>query len=208
MRIVLLGNGSPISLEAEKRIKKLNVDVFLCHNKKLRIKTYPNKYDIGLSFLYSYLVPSSEINKATWLNFHPAPLPEYGGRNVAYHAIMNNENRFGGTIHYMDETFDTGQIVEVKYFKINESDTAYDIYKRSCDVLLGLFNKYVPLFLSRQEISGTTQSNCKYYKKSKIDDFIQISDELKKEIRAKTYPPFYPKIKIGDKIFKINSENE
>jgi len=207
-QVIFLGNGSPQALKAEQYLKELNCKIILSQNEKSRLKINPRNYNIGFSFLYPYLVPSPEIKKATWVNFHPAPLPEYGGRNVAYHAIMNNENRFGGTIHYMDEAFDTGNIIEVKYFIINESDTAYDIYKRSCDVILKLFKKYVPLFISGQEISSTAQSNHKYYKKFKIDDFIKISDELKKEIRAKTYPSFYPKIKIGNKIFKIVPENE
>ena len=208
MKIIFLGNGTPHSIKAEKYIKELDCDIVAIQNKHKRFEKYAKEYDIGFSFLYPFLVPSIEIKKTLWVNFHPAPLPEYGGRNVAYHAIMNNERRFGGTIHYMDKTFDTGNIVEVYYFEINESDTAYDIYTRSCDVLLKLFKKYVPLFLSGQEISGTAQSNHKYYKKSNIDDFIQISDELKKEIKAKTYPPFYPKIRIGEKVYKLVTENE
>ena len=208
LRVIFLGNGSSHSLKAEQYLAKSNCKIIISQNDKSQLKLYPNNYDIGFSFLYPYLVPSPEIKKATWVNFHPAPLPEYPGRNVAYHAIMNNEDRFGGTIHYMDEKFDSGNIIEVKYYKINESSTAYDIYQKSCDAILKLIRKYVPLFLSEQKISSTAQSHDKYYKKSKIDDFIKISDALNKEIRAKTFPPFYSKIKIGDKIFKIVPESE
>ncbi len=209
MKIFFLGNGTPHAIKAAKFLKELDCDIVAVQNKPKRIKKYTKEYDIGFSFLYPFLVPNIEIKKSIWVNFHPAPLPEYGGRNVAYHAIMNNEKRFGGTIHYMDETFDTGDIVEVNYFQINESDTAYDIYTRSCDVLLKLFKKYVPLFLNGQEISGTKQqSNQKYYKKSKIDDFIKINDELKHKIRALTFPPFYAKTLIGGKTYKIIPEHD
>lgn len=208
MQIIILGNGSSHSLKAENYLKELGCNIIGVRNKSERFENFAEKYDIGFSFLYPFLVPDIEIKKALWVNFHPAPLPEYGGRNVAYHAIMNNENRFGATIHYMDETFDTGNIIEVQYFKINESDTAYDIYNRSCDVLLNMLKKYALPLLSGQEISGAVQLNHNYYNKSKIDDFIQMGDDLKKEIKAKTYPPFYPKIRIGEKIFKIVPENE
>src|SRR5688500_1816660 len=69
-------------------------------------KITPSIYDIGISFLYPHKVPKEHLDGHTWINFHPAPLPLYRGRNVAYHAIMNGTGSFGGTIHYMDENFD------------------------------------------------------------------------------------------------------
>ena len=113
MKTIFLGNGTPHTIKAEKFIKELDCDIVAMQNKPRRFDKYAKEYDIGFSFLYPFLVPKIEIKKTLWVNFHPAPLPKYGGRNVAYHAIMNNEIKFGGTIHYMDETFDTGNIIEV-----------------------------------------------------------------------------------------------
>ena len=47
--------------------------------------------DIGLNFLGEDKVPDWVIKKTPlgFVNFHPAPLPEFGGRNVAYHTIAS-----------------------------------------------------------------------------------------------------------------------
>ena len=89
------------------------------------------EYDVGISFMYTYKVPAKEVNSHTWINFHPAPLPEYKGRNLCYHAIINGEMEFGSTIHYMSEEIDEGPIIQVDRFKILPSDTAEDIFHQA-----------------------------------------------------------------------------
>ena len=91
-------------------------------------------YDIGVGFLYTYKIPAEQLTK-TWINFHPAPLPEYGGRNVAHHAIINNSQYFGGTMHYMNEEFDRGDIIDCQRFKIQKTDTAGDLVIKSYETL-------------------------------------------------------------------------
>jgi len=46
-----------------------------------------------------------------FINFHPSLLPEYRGGNPYFHVILNNEKKTGVTAHYMDESFDTGDII-------------------------------------------------------------------------------------------------
>jgi len=143
MRILFLGNGSNYSLQAEKIVKEMNCDVIDIHNDKYRFNNFDKMYDIGISFLYPFIVPSEEIDKSIWINFHPAPLPEFGGRKVAFNAIMNNAKKYGATIHYMDEKLDTGDIIKVNYFSIEETDTAVDIFNKSCKILLDFLKKYL-----------------------------------------------------------------
>ena len=206
MNILYLGNGLLHSIKAEKFIKKIDCKIVDLHNELKRYKYYPKNYSIGVNFLSPYLVPKTEIDKSIWINFHPAPLPNYGGRNSAYYSLINNEKYFGATIHYINENFDKGDIIEVKLFKIKKSDTAYDLHHKSCNELLELLKKYLPVFLSGEKVIGTPQSNHIYYKKTILDDFIQLNDKTKNEIRAKYCPPYYPKIDIGGKVFKIIQE--
>ena len=103
----------------------------------------------------------------------------------------------------MNEDFDKGDIIEVSSFKIDPADTAYELYEKVCFQLLELFKKYLPKFITRSKISRLGNNNTIYYKYEKIDEFVKISKELEREIRAKTFPPYYPKIKIGGRIFKI-----
>ena len=45
------------------------------------------------------------------INCHAGKLPFYRGRNVLNRVLINDENEFGITIHYIDEGIDTGDIV-------------------------------------------------------------------------------------------------
>jgi len=205
MKVLFLGNGSIHSLEAEKHLKRMQCEVIYGHNNSQKFSDWKQNYDLGISFLYAFKVPYNEVSSKHWINFHPAPLPGYGGRNLAYHAIMNEERQYGGTIHYMDSTFDTGPIIAVNHFDIEEKDVAGDIFLRSCEVLIEMFDYYVPLVLNsnKQPLESTLQKDTRYFKDIKIDDFITVSYAVKKQIRAKMCAPYSPKINIGGRVFKI-----
>lgn len=164
---------------------------------------FPREYDFGISYFYNKLVPASEIANHFWINFHPAPLPEYGGRNVAYHAIMNGEKFFGATIHYMDGTFDTGDIIEVARFPILESHTAGDIAQMARDLCFELFKKYIPLFLAEQKPVGIKQRQTRYYKKQPISDTIVLTPAQKRMIRAVTAGTHVARANIGGRGYVI-----
>ena len=202
MKILFLSNGNEYSKIAINIINKFDYNIIIKHLDKSKFSKYPENYDLGISFLYSFLVPEKEINKAKWINFHPAILPDYGGRNIAYHTIMNEESEAGGTIHYMDKTFDTGEIIDVKKFNINNM-TAYEVYNKSYEVLIKLLKEYFPKLIKGKKVNSYKQRKTMYYKKMKINDFIEVSEINKKKILALTYPPHYPKIKIGNKVFNV-----
>ena len=114
-------------------LQNLDCNISYSDTENNPIKDFQNiDYDLGISFLYTYKIPASEFSKnKIWLNFHPGPLPEYKGRNLCYHAIMNKAPRFGATLHYMDKDFDTGNIIEVITFPIAADYTAGDLSRIS-----------------------------------------------------------------------------
>ena len=57
------------------------------------------------------------------LNLHPSLLPYYRGMSPQHWPIINGEKETGITVHYMDETADTGNIVLQK--KIELEDQMY-----------------------------------------------------------------------------------
>ncbi|MCK7484433.1 MAG: hypothetical protein MZU97_01920 [Bacillus subtilis] len=57
-------------------------------------------------------------------------LPEYRGGNPIFHVIVNNEAKTGITIHYMDESFDTGDIIYQKEIKIEADETCGTLFSR------------------------------------------------------------------------------
>ena len=183
MKIAFLSNNSEVAKEALKILEFHHADIVF-KNSGERVVCFP-EYDLGISFLYTYKVLPDQLDKP-WINFHPAPLPEYGGRNVAYHAIMNNSKVFGGTMHYMNEEFDCGEIIDCQRFPIEDDDTAGDLVQKSYHVLIGLLEKYalphrLQELLSNGELpKSTEQINTRYYKQEVLDDILCLTEKQKK----------------------------
>lgn len=163
-------------------------------------------YDIGISFMYQHKVPAKEVNTHTWINFHPAPLPEYKGRNLCYHAIMNGETEFGATLHYMDENFDTGNIISVVKFDIDSSWTAEDLSRQAIEESMWLFERAFPRILAGEVFPSFPNVGGKYYEKTHIQDTMIVGSSIANWIRAVTFKEFYPKLNINGTIYKVVKE--
>lgn len=180
------------------------------HVHDIRVSDHPladyGNYDAGISFMHQFRVPAREVNTHPWINFHPGPLPEYKGRNLCYHAIMNGERWFGPTIHYMDENFDTGDIIEVRKFPVLDWWTAQDVSAFTVMQSKILFEKYFPRILTGEQFERKPNASGTYYKKEPIVDTVLSADPETfsgRSIRAVYFPPHYPKIKIGGVTYKI-----
>jgi len=84
------------------------------------------KYDCDLFVSMSFdQIFKNEINNLPRLgiiNCHAGKLPFYRGRNILNWALINDENEFGITVHFIDEGIDTGDIILQRTFPINETD--------------------------------------------------------------------------------------
>jgi len=69
--------------------------------------------DVVLVKTFPYKIPKSvlSIPKYGFINFHYAPLPGFRGSNPLFWMIRNGIKDGGVTIHKMDESFDTGEIL-------------------------------------------------------------------------------------------------
>jgi phosphoribosylglycinamide formyltransferase-1 len=61
------------------------------------------------------------------INIHPALLPKYGGKGmygdrVHKEVLANGDEESGISIHYVNEDFDTGEIIYQARFKIEKND--------------------------------------------------------------------------------------
>ncbi len=99
-------------------------------------------------------IPSSIINYFTnrIINIHPALLPNYGGKgmygiNVHEAVKKNNEKKSGITIHYVDDSYDTGKIIFQKEVEIFESDSVEEISKKVHNLELEYFPKVIESIL-------------------------------------------------------------
>ena len=99
-------------------------------------------------------IPSPIINYFTnrIINIHPALLPNYGGKgmygiNVHEAVKKNNEKKSGITIHYVDDSYDTGKIIFQKEVEISESDSVEEISKKVHNLELEYFPKVIESIL-------------------------------------------------------------
>jgi len=99
-------------------------------------------------------MPSSIINYFTnrIINIHPALLPNYGGKgmygiNVHKAVKINNEKKSGITIHYVDDSYDTGKIIFQKEVEIYQGDSIEEISNKVHNLELEHFPRVIELIL-------------------------------------------------------------
>ena len=69
------------------------------------------------------------------LNIHPALLPKFGGKGMYGHhvheaVVKSGETKSGATVHFVEEEYDTGEIIVQREVEVFESDTSQDVAKR------------------------------------------------------------------------------
>lgn len=185
-------------------LRRLPCEIVVAETEGRKVVEFP-PYDLGISFLYVHRIPASEFAVPyKWVNFHPGPLPEFRGRNVAYHAIMQGSRYFGATIHYMDAEFDTGEIIGISRFPIEPRHTAGDLVRIAHSKLAELFKEYVPKLLLGKVPSRPQGENGRYYRKTPIDDHLELTPDQMLKIRAITvHPKFHATATIGGKKYRI-----
>jgi len=94
-----------------------NILLHLFSNKDLEesMKKWLDQYqpDVVLVKTFPYKIPKSVLSvpKYGFINFHYAPLPAFRGSNPLFWMIRSGIKDGGVTIHKMDESFDTGEIL-------------------------------------------------------------------------------------------------
>jgi methionyl-tRNA formyltransferase len=89
------------------------------------IRSLPQKiepFDLGVSYCYSRLItePLLSTPRLGFVNFHPAPLPEYKGGDPYTQAVKDKVMKWAVTAHYMNEKYDEGKIIRVKRFPLHD----------------------------------------------------------------------------------------
>ena len=104
-------------------------------NSKKFISTLNNHKQIDI--IVSFSAPSVfskellSIPKKGCINLHCSLLPKYSGILPSFWALYFDEKETGATIHFMDDKIDNGKILAQKSINILESDSMFDIIKRT-----------------------------------------------------------------------------
>lgn len=82
------------------------------------------------------------------VNIHGGLLPQYRGCNPIQWAILNNETETGVTMHFMDEDFDTGDIIAQRRIPLFFEDTWLQVQKRLATATEDLLAEVIPELLT------------------------------------------------------------
>ena len=128
---------------------------------------------------------------------------------------MEKGNRWGVTCHYIDEKFDTGKIVERKWFNItDELRIGKRLSDYSWEVCLDLLNEIIDRIQNNVKLDSFDQEKeGKYYSmgdliKSKKISILDKADDVNRKIEALWFPPYegaYIEID-GEKFYLINKK--
>jgi methionyl-tRNA formyltransferase len=154
----------------------------------------PGEVDLVVSFLYPRLIrePLISLGRIGCLNFHPAPLPDFrglGGYNV---AILEGLREWGVSCHFVDEQFDTGDLVEVERFTIDpDAHTALSLDLESGERLVRLFARVMERALAGEGLPREPQGEGRYVSGEEFERLrvVRPGDDLERKLRAFWYPP-------------------
>ena len=126
----------------EKIVNYLNqwTDItYVISTEKSEIDLYD--YEIGISYCWPYKVKDTETKD--WYNYHPGFLPVCRGIDCYTRAML--DGRYGVTLHKMNDEFDSGEIIEVREFEANPTNsqdlaniTHYHLFQLFKDTVGGL----------------------------------------------------------------------
>ena len=170
------------------------------------IKESVGDRDIVVSCQYRHKVPKSLIDKYTCVNIHYGLLPKYAGCNPIYWQIK--DGICGVTLHYMDENFDSGDIIDTFSAPCGNL-TADELYNALRIKGFELFKKHYNGIVDGTAPQRKQNLKLREYKSAKDIDFdkakhVGILDD--KNIRALHFDgKQYPIVKIGERNYELRN---
>lgn len=157
-----------------------------------------NDLDLVVSYLFWKKIkkPLIELPKLGCINFHPAPLPEFGGFAPYSFGICEESPYWGVSAHFVNESFDAGDIIKVNKFDINpEKETAFSLEQKSQEYLFGLFKEVIDKVYSGEKLPRIPNKGMRYNSKEDFEKLRKIqagdnAEAIEKKIRAFWYPPY------------------
>lgn len=113
--------------------------------------------DIAVVSSFNYKITKALLDcvKDGFINIHPSLLPDYRGKNPYSSVIINDEKQTGVTLHFMDEEFDTGDIIIQEKMPIHSRETMGTLFNRlnflGFEMVLRTLKKYEVAAIPRRK---------------------------------------------------------
>ncbi len=119
------------SLSSKQILKKYNVDIF-----------------VSMSFDQIFKKDIMSLPSLGAINCHAGALPFYRGRNVLNWVLINDEETFGVTVHYVDEGIDTGDIILQHIEPIKDEDNYQSLLNKASNICADLLYDSLNMILN------------------------------------------------------------
>lgn len=147
--------------------------------------------DAAVVCSFNYKIPKVLLNatKDGFINVHPSMLPKYRGGNPYSRVIMNGETETGVTIHFMDDSFDTGDIIAQKPYHIHSKATMGTLFNElnvlGIELLLQVLQRYETQELPRiKQPAGDFISGKGLDERDIFINYNKTAEEIERFIRA------------------------
>ncbi len=147
--------------------------------------------DVAVVCSFNYKIPKVllEATKDGFINVHPSMLPKYRGGNPYSRVIMNGETETGITVHFMDEGFDTGDIIAQKAYHIHSKATMGTLFNELNFLGIELLLKVLQVY-ENQELNRIKQPVGEFISGNGLGDkdifinYNKTAEEIERFIRA------------------------
>lgn len=117
--------------------------------------------DVIVSFFFPKKIPKSVLELAPLGAFgaHPSLLPAYRGPDPYFWCLRNGDTETGVTLHRLDESYDTGDVIEMRRVAIPEKQTAFGLARALDRPALALLVEAMQRLARGETLVGTKQSD-------------------------------------------------
>jgi len=117
------------------------------------------KHKIDLIILAGFIkkLPDEIVReyKGRIINIHPALLPKFGGKGMhginVHKAVIDAGEEFSGpTVHFVNEVYDSGEILLQKKIRLNPDETPESLQKRVLEIEHIIYTEAIKLLEERE----------------------------------------------------------
>ncbi len=184
---LMVNTAESLGLEVIQYNVSLNEKEFLEKIKNLNA-------DLGVVASYNKKLPKELLQqtKDGFINLHPSKLPDYRGANPYSHVIINGEEESAITLHFMDENFDTGDLISQYRFSIDLNETMGTLFTRTNDMCASMLYEALDYYENNEFPRKPQPQNDNYKKAEAISfekknifiDWSKTAEEIERFIRA------------------------
>ena len=154
--------------------------------------------DILILAWWPYIIkePLISLPRIGTLNFHPSFLPHNRGKHYNFWAIVE-EAPFGVSLHFIDESIDSGDIAFQSRINASWEDTGETLYQKAQSAILHLFEENFPT-IKQGDIPRQPQDlkQGSFHRSDELEPASEIvldkeytGRQLLNLLRARTFPP-------------------